>query len=233
MILEKLRKTGRGDWLDDEMERTAKPENYIVDPEKSWKRVKIASRKAEVLGRLKALAAWREHEARNKNLPRGRIVKDETLADIAGNPPKAQSDLARVRGLSPAWGSNDIGNRMMQILASATTLPADEMPLRDDRRPGLGKEGALVSDLLKLLLKIRARDIDVAPRLLARTDELDLLAAGVRTGLAILDGWRFEQFGKDALALVEGNLGFTVVDGKLKMSRIETIAEELDHAEAD
>jgi ribonuclease D len=93
------------------------------------------------------------------------------------------------------------------------------LPPRDDKRPGLGKEGALVSDLLKLLLKIRARDIDVAPRLLARTDDLDLLAAGVREGLSILNGWRFEQFGKDALALVEGQLAFTVVGGKLAMTR--------------
>jgi ribonuclease D len=221
MMLEKLRKTGRGDWLNEEMERTADPSNYIADPEKSWKRVKIASRKAEVLGRLKALAAWREHEARGKNLPRGRIVKDETMADIAAHPPKSQGDLGRVRGLSPTWGSNDIGARMMQVLAKAEDLPPEEMPARDDRRPGLGKEGALVSDLLKLLLKIRARDIDVAPRLLARNDELELLAAGARTGLAILDGWRFEQFGKDALALVEGNLAFAVKNGKLKMTRTE------------
>jgi ribonuclease D len=101
------------------------------------------------------------------------------------------------------------------------------MPARDDRRPGLGREGALVSDLLKLLLKIRARDIDVAPRLLARTDELDLLAAGHRQDLAILDGWRFEQFGRDALDLVEGRLAFGVVGGKLKITKIE---DELEPA---
>jgi ribonuclease D len=219
MMLDKLRKTGRGDWLDNEMERIAQVENYIIDPEKSWKRVKIASRKAEVLGRLKALAAWREKEARGKDLPRGRIIKDETMADLAMHPPRAQSDLTKVRGLSAAWGGNDIGGRMLAILAEAEPLSASELPPRDDKRPGLGKEGALVSDLLKLLLKIRARDIDVAPRLLARTDDLDLLAAGVREGLSILNGWRFEQFGKDALALVEGQLAFTVVGGKLAMTR--------------
>jgi ribonuclease D len=219
MMLDKLRKTGRGDWLDNEMERIAQVENYIIDPEKSWKRVKIASRKADVLGRLKALAAWREKEARGKDLPRGRIIKDETMADLAMHPPRAQTDLTKVRGLSAAWGGNDIGGRMLAILADAEPLPASDLPPRDDKRPGLGKEGALVSDLLKLLLKIRARDIDVAPRLLARTDDLDLLAAGVREGLSILNGWRFEQFGKDALALVEGQLAFTVVGGKLAMTR--------------
>lgn len=221
MMLDKLRTTGRGMWLNDEMERIADPSNYVADPDLMWKRVKIATRKAEPLGRLKALAAWRENEARHKNIPRGRIMKDETLADLAMHPPRAQQDLAKVRGLSTSWAGNDIGGRLMETLGSALPLSADEMPARDDRRPGLGKEGALVSDLLKLLLKIRARDIDVAPRLLARTDELDLLAAGHRDGIAILDGWRFEQFGRDALDLVEGRLAFGVVNGKLKITRIE------------
>ncbi len=219
MMLEKLRNTGRGLWLNEEMERLARVENYVIDTTKVWKRVKISSRKAEVLGRLKSLAAWRESEARSKDLPRGRIVKDETLADIAAHPPKSQSDLSRVRGLSTTWASNDIGARMMLAIDAATPLPADEMPVRDERKPGLGKEGALVADLLKLLLKIRARDSNVAPRLLARTEELDLLAAGVRDGLSILEGWRFEQFGKDAMALVTGELAFTVINGKLKMTK--------------
>jgi len=220
MLINRLVKQGRGHWLDEEMEKLADPANYVNEPDLAWQRVKIPSRKADVLGRLKALAAWREKEARGKNLPRGRIVKDETLADIAAHPPRDQSDLAKVRGLSASWGSNDIGGRMMKALAEAKPLGPDELP-RDERKPGLGKEGSLVADLLKLLLKIRAREIDVAPRLLARTDELELLAAGKRNGLAILEGWRAEQFGKDALDLVEGRLAFAVLNGKLKMTRAE------------
>jgi ribonuclease D len=219
MMLEKLRTTGRGDWLDQEMERIADPANYVTEPENAWKRVKIASRKAEVLGRLQSLAAWREIEARTKNLPRGRIVKDETLGDLALHPPRVQADLAKVRGLSPAWGANDIGGRMLAALADSTPMRVEDMPARDERRPGLGKDGALVADLLKLLLKIRARDINVAPRLLARSDDLDLLAGGQRQQLSILEGWRYEQFGRDALALVEGQLAFTVVKGRLTMTR--------------
>ncbi len=220
-MLEKLRKTGRGGWLDEEMERIGDPENYRNDPDQAWQRIRISSRKAEVLGRLKALAAWREKEAQGKNLPRGRIVKDETIADLAANPPRKQADLTRVRGLSASWGGNDIGGRLMAAIENATAMPASEMPARDDRKLPLGKEGALVADLLKLLLKIRARDINVAARLLARSDDLEALAAGQREGLSILDGWRFEQFGRDALALVEGQLGFTVRNGKLKMTRTE------------
>jgi ribonuclease D len=173
---------------------------------------------------LKALARWRELEAQSKDLPRGRIVKDETLGDLAGHPPRKQADLAKVRGLSATWASNDIGGRLMAAIESAQPLGPDELPPRDDRKPGLGKEGALVADLLKLLLKIRSRDIDVASRLLARSEELEALAAGVRTGLPMLEGWRFDQFGRDALDLVEGRLGFAVRGGKLKMTRTEEAA---------
>ncbi|HEY0148596.1 MAG TPA: ribonuclease D [Allosphingosinicella sp.] len=220
-MLEKLRKTSRGDWLDEEMERIADPANYENDPELAWKRVRVSSRKADVLGRLKAIAAWREVEAKGKNLPRGRIMKDETLADVASHPPASQDALARVRGLSPAWAGNDIGGRLMAALQSAKPLPADEMPGREERGPGLGKEGALVADLLKLLLKIRSRESNVAAKLIARTEELEMLAAGKREGLSILKGWRFDEFGRDALDLVEGRLAFAVRGGKLMMTRTE------------
>jgi ribonuclease D len=220
-MLERLRRTNRGEWLDEEMERLAEPSNYANDPEEAWKRIRISSRKADVLGRLKALAGWREQEARGKNLPRGRIMKDETIADVAAHPPSSPDALARVRGLSPAWAGNEIGSRLMAALAAAKPMPAEELPIREDRGPGLGKEGALVADLLKLLLKIRARESNVAARLIARTEELELLAAGRRDGLAILQGWRFDQFGRDALDLVEGRLAFGVKGGKLLMTRTE------------
>ena len=218
LLLDKLHKTGRGAWLDQEMERLADPTSYANDPETAWTRLKLPTRKPEVLGRVKALAAWREREARNKDIPRGRIIKDETLTDIAGHPPRAQADLAKVRGLSASWASNDIGARLLAALAAAVPMDEAELPARDDRKPGLGKDGALVADLLKLLLKIRAKESDVAPKLIARTDELEALAAGRRDGLGILQGWRFDQFGRDALDLVEGRLAFAVVGGKLKMT---------------
>jgi ribonuclease D len=222
-MLARLRKTGRGGWLDQEMERLGDPANYANDPDQAWKRVRVPSRKADVLGRLKAIARWRELEARGKDLPRGRIVKDETLADLAGHPPRKQSDLAKVRGLSPTWAGNEIGARLMAAIASAELLPEHELPPREDRKPGLGKDGALVADLLKLLLKIRSRDIDVASKLLARSEELEALAAGARSGLPMLEGWRYDQFGRDAVDLVEGRLAFAVVGGKLKMTRsVET-----------
>ncbi len=222
-LLDKLKRTGRGDWLDQEMERLGDPTSYVNEPEEAWQRVKVPSRKPDVLGRLKALAAWREREAQGKDLPRGRIMKDETLADVASHPPRAQADLAKVRGLSQSWAGNDIGARLMAALEASAPMTDEELPAREDRKPGLGKDGALVADLLKLLLKIRSKETDVAPKLIARTDELELLAAGRREGLSILEGWRYEQFGRDALDLVEGRTGFAVQGGKLKMTRIETV----------
>lgn len=220
-MLDRLKRTGRGEWLDEEMARISDPSSYANDPDTAWTRMRLPNRKPEVLGRLKALAAWREREAQSKDVPRGRIVKDETLADIAGNPPRKQEDLARVRGLSNAWASNEIGKRMMAALANAQPLPPAEMPPKDGNRPGLGSEASLVADLLKLLLKIRAKEADIAPRLIGRADELEAIAAGARDSLPILQGWRYEVFGRDAIALVEGRLGFAVRNGRLVMTSAE------------
>jgi ribonuclease D len=225
-MVDKLRKNGRGAWLDEEMERLADPSSFAFAPEDAWKRLKLPGRNPQLLGRLKALAAWRENEARAKNLPRGRIVKDDTLQELASHPPKTQEDLGRVRGLSAGWRSNDIGARMMAALAAARPLTPEEMPVREAGRPGLSKDAALVSDLLKLLLKIRSKETGVAPKLIARSVELEALAAGVRKDLNILRGWRFEEFGKDALDLVEGRLAFAIENGKLKMTK--TLKEPVD-----
>ena len=231
-ILKRLRQTGRGAWLDAEMERLADPSNYANDPQTAWKRIRNPGRNAQVLGRLKALAAWRENEAQHKNLPKGRIVRDETLVDIAGHPPKSQPDLGKVRGLSAAWKDNDIGKRMMKAIAEAEPLPKDEIPVKAKRGAPLGKEGALVADLLKLLLKIRSREIDIASRLLTRSDELEALAAGVRQ-LPVLEGWRYDVFGRDALELVEGKTAFAVRKGKLLMTHIDDLQGDMAERSKD
>lgn len=229
-ILKKLIKTGRGNWLDAEMEKLANASNYITDPSQSWKKIRQPGRNPQVLGRLKELAAWREGEAQHKDIPRGRIMRDETLADIASHPPKKQQDLAKVRGLSGAWRDNDIGKRLMKVIAEAEPLPQSEMPEKMKRGAPLGKEGALVADLLKLLLKIRAREIDVAARLLTKADEMEALAAGVRD-LKVLQGWRYDVFGKDALELVEGRTAFAVKSGKLAMTHIDDMQASMEEAQ--
>ena len=107
---------------------------------------------------------------------------------------------------------DDTGSRIAADLEAVFDVPVQVSAV-------LGRSKMDVADLLKLLLKIRARDADVAPRLIARSEELELLAAGKRDGLSILAGWRFEQFGRDALDLVEGRLAFAVKQGKLCMTR--------------
>jgi len=228
-ILKKLVKTGRGAWLDAEMEKLAEVSNYVTDPDLAWRRIRSQGRNPQVLGRLKALAAWRESEAQHKNIPRGRIMRDETMADIASHPPKQQKDLAKVRGLSAAWRENDIGKRLMKVIEKAGPLDKDEMPEKMKRGAPLGKEGALVADLLKLLLKIRAREIDVAARLLTKADEMEALAAGIRE-LPVLNGWRYDVFGRDALELVEGKLAFAVKDGKLTMTHIDDMQAAMEES---
>jgi ribonuclease D len=218
-LLDRLKKTGRGGWLDEEMERLADPSSFAFAAEDAWKRLRLPNRNPAMLGRLKAIASWRETEARNKNIPRGRIVKDDTLVDLAAHPPKTQEDLGRVRGLSAGWKSNDIGARLIEAIERSTPLAPEELPSREAKRPGLTKDAALVSDLLKLLLKIRSKEAGVAPKLIARSDDLESLAAGVRD-LKMLTGWRYEEFGRDAVDLVEGRLGFAIENGKLKMSRL-------------
>ncbi len=219
-LLERLRNGNRGAWIDAEMERLGDPATYANDPDLAWQRVKAPSRNPAVLGRLRALARWREIEARDKDVPRGRIAKDETLADLAGHPPRSAADLAKVRGLSANWATNEIGKRLMAALAEARPFTEDELPDREARRGGLSTDASLVADLLKLMLKVRAKEANVAPRLLARADELEALAGGTRTGLPMLEGWRYDAFGKDAVELVEGRVGFAVKAGQMVMSAL-------------
>lgn len=230
-MLARLRKTGRGVWLNEEMARLCDASHYIADPETAWQKVKCQSRKPEVLGRLKALARWREEEAARKNLPRGRIIRDEALASLAAAPPADQAGLARVRGLSASWGGNAIGQRLMQALAEAQPLGSDDLPDRQPRTR-LSADGALIVDLLKLLLKVRAKEAKVAPRLIAHGDELAALADGARAGLPVLSGWRYDLFGREALELMEGQLGFSVSKGSLRMRKIAAPAPAPEPAPA-
>lgn len=217
-MVAQLKETGRGEWLDEEMQRLGDPATYASNPETAWKRLKLPNRDPQVLGRLKAMAAWREREASAKDVPRGRIVKDETLGDLAAHPPRRQEDLSRVRGLSQNWATNDIGRRLVAAISNAPPLQPDEMPSKDSRGIRLSSEATLIADLLKLLLKIRAKEANVAPRLIARSEDLEAIAAGVRDGLAVLSGWRYDTFGRDAIALVEGQIGFTVKNGMLVLT---------------
>ena len=136
-MVEKLKKTGRGAWLDEEMERLADPSSFAFPPEDAWKRLKLPSRNPAVLGRLKALAGMaRDRGADSKNLPRGRIIKDDTLNEIVLHPPKTQDDLGRVRGLSAGWRTNDIGARLIARDRRRQAARAGRAARPRARRPG-------------------------------------------------------------------------------------------------
>jgi ribonuclease D len=220
LLLKALQKRGRGDWLDEEMARLIDPDTYTLDPHEAWRWMRLPSRNGEVLGRLRALAAWREQEAKTQDLPRQRIIKDETLCDIASHPPTTQAGLTRMRGLSERWGSNDIGARLMRALGTAKPLEKHELPERNDG-PHLSKHAKLSADLLKLLLKIRCEEEEVAPKLVCRFEELERLAAGEHDNLALLTGWRRTLFGEEALAVIEGRVAFRMVEGQLKIMPVD------------
>jgi ribonuclease D len=215
-MLEFLREKGRGGWLDDEMARLSELDNYSTKPEDAWERLKLPGRDLKLLGRVRAIAAWREREAIDKDLPRGRIAKDETLLDIAAHPPKVQADLAKVRGLSDRWINNDIGARLFEAVTNAPPLPKELLPSKDDH-VNLNRNARQVAELLKLLLKLSCEDDDIAPKLVCRGGDLELLAGGVRT-LPVLGGWRYDLFGRKALDLIEGRLSLRVKDGKLQVA---------------
>jgi ribonuclease D len=215
-MLEFLKEKGRGAWLDDEMSRLSELDNYSTKPEDAWERLKLPGRDLKVLGRLRALAAWREREAIDKDIPRGRIAKDETLMDIAAHPPKEQVELAKVRGLSDRWINNEIGARLYEAVSTAPPLPRELLPNRDDG-VNLNRQARQVAELLKLLLKLSCEDEDIAPKLVCRGSDLEQLAGGVRD-LPVLNGWRYELFGRQALDLIEGRLSLRVKAGKLQVT---------------
>jgi ribonuclease D len=204
----RLDKTGRGGWVAEEMAVLTSPATYDLDPRESWRRIKFRSDKPRAFAILREVAAWREEEARRRDLPRGRIVKDETLAEIAGHGPTDIEHLSRCRGFSRSQAESKQGAAILAAVGRALALPIEECPVPPPRRDlpaGLGP----ITDLLRVLLKMRSEDHDVAPKLLASADDLELIAADDQAEVPALSGWRREIFGADALALKHGRLALT------------------------
>jgi ribonuclease D len=204
----RLDKTGRSGWVAEEMAVLTSPATYDLDPRESWRRIKFRSDKPRAFAILREVAAWREEEARRRDLPRGRIVKDETLAEIAGHGPTDVEHLSRCRGFSRSQAESKQGAAILAAVGRALALPIEECPVPPPRRDlpaGLGP----ITDLLRVLLKMRSEDHDVAPKLLASADDLELIAADDEAEVPALSGWRREIFGADALALKHGRLALT------------------------
>ena len=191
---------GRRHWLDDEHAGLFESSLYDVDPETTWKRLKVRSRDPRFIAVVQALAAWRERTARSKDLPRQRIVRDDVLMEIAANRPatlEALKDLPRVSL------DRTSAQAVVDAIDAAMNLPADRLPVLEPIKDLPRGIGAVV-DLLRVLLKQVADDNDVSPRLIANGEDLEAVAMG--TDARVLTGWRRELFGEKALALKRGEL---------------------------
>lgn len=219
-LREKLMKEGRLDWVAQEMDALLEPSTYITEPEEAWERLKPKSTNRRFLGILRAAAAWREAEAQRINIPRGRLVKDESLAEIAAMAPETAEQLARVRGVTEGFARGKSGASLLAALAEAKKLPEEALPLPLEARKGAGASPALVA-LLKVLLAAAAEAHHVAPKLLADTEDLERLASETEPDVRALSGWRREVFGADALALKTGQLALGVAGRRVRLIRTE------------
>lgn len=212
----KLVKTGRADWLREEMALLADPETYETPPENSWRRLKPRTAKGEYLAVLQAAAAWREVEARHRDIPRQRIVRDETLMEIASHPPKSADDLERMRGLSKGFAEGKMGQGLLAAISAKLASPKDTWPVLE-REPDLPRGIGPLVELLKVLLKLKCDDHDVAQKLLANSSDLDKIAADDNANVPAMQGWRREMFGEDALRLKRGEIALAVQGMRIKL----------------
>ena len=213
-LRKKLEKSGRGSWLDAEMDILTSPETYIQEPDEAWRRIKIRSGRPQMLAILKEVTAWREREAQRRDLPRNRVLRDEALLDLAGIAPRTVEDLARIRGLGRGLAEGAGGKAILEAVARGLAVPDSEAPVlpqKPDLPDGLGP----VIDLLKVVLKMKCESEGVAQKLVANVADLEQIAASDDADVAALSGWRRELFGNAALAIKHSELAVTIEGKKL------------------
>lgn len=216
-----LEKTGRESWVEEEMAPYKETDLYIVEPQDAWKRLKVRTNKPRFLGLLQCMAEWREVEAQQRDIPRNRVAKDETLFEIAAHPPKDANQLDRLRGVPNGFSRSRAGKSLMVALAVGLEMPESELPhlARAKPRPATPP----MADLLKVLLKIKCEQARVAVRMVASAQELELWAAEPhKTDLRAFHGWRNEIFGKDAKKLMAGDLALTANNGSIEVVELES-----------
>jgi len=212
-LKKQLEKSRRESWVQEEIAALQDPSLYRLDPEIAWKRLKARTSNKRFLAILAAIAAWREREAQVRDLPRNRIIKDEALMEIAAHPPDSAEGLERIRAVPRGFASSRSGKALMEAIEEGQHAPPPEGAgeAEKPRRKREPSPGAV--DLLKTLLRLRAEEAGVAPRLIANVDDIERLAAFEDEGVAALHGWRKDVFGKDALALRKGELAIALENG--------------------
>ncbi len=209
----KLERNGRADWLNEEMAVLTDPETYDLAPERAWLRLKTRSRDRRYLTVLRALATWREEEAQRRDLPRNRVLRDEQLFDIAQRAPQSVKELAHTRGLNEDFARGRMGKGILGAIEGALALPQDQWPSLPKDEAQVDAPGP-ITDLLKMLLKVKCDTEGVAPKLVANSQEIERLAAGENEESPLLHGWRYDVFGRDAEALMAGRLAIAARNGK-------------------
>ncbi|MBU6419961.1 MAG: ribonuclease D [Proteobacteria bacterium] len=215
-LLAKLGKEGRLEWLAEEMALLIRPETYRVDPERAYERLKIRSNNRRQLGLAKAIAAWREREAQRINIPRGRLLKDEQIPEIASLAPDDAESLAKARGISAGFANGKSGVSLLAAIAEAKALPEADLPKPERQRDAPKASPALVS-LLKVLLAAAAEKNNVAARLVASGDDIEALALDETAPNPVLEGWRREMFGETALRLIRGQIALSTQGKRIKI----------------
>ena len=212
-----LEKSGRSSWLDEEMKLLTSQETYDIQPVDAWKRMKMRVKSRKALGILMELAEWREKLAQSANIPRGRVLKDDALFDIANQAPKNVKDLGQLRAVSEGFARSDKGKQVLSAVERGKAKDIESIPPLKKGTP-LDAEAMAICELLRVLLKAIAAKNGVAPKLIASTNDLEKLALNDNADIPALAGWRYELFGLPALRIKRGELLLTV-----KNQRVQTI----------
>lgn len=208
----RLEKEGRLVWVTDEMTNLTDPANYDVDPENAWRRLKPRRHTAKYLAIFRAVAAWRERTAQLRDQPRGRILKDEAIDEIATQAPADSDALDRLRSVPKGFSGSRFGPDLLAAIREALKDPEAYAPVIEKAKTQAFPAAGAVVELLKVLLKARAEDAGVASKLIATVSDLELIANDDNAKTPALTGWRREAFGEDALKLKRGELAL-VLDG--------------------
>ncbi|QUD88443.1 ribonuclease D [Phenylobacterium montanum] len=211
-LRDRLASSGRLAWVQEEMAQVTDPANYDTDPENAWRRLKPRKHSAKYLAVFRAVAAWRERTAQTRDQPRGRIIKDEVIDEIANQAPTDADGLNRLRSLQKGFAGSRFGPELIEAIRTALKDPEGYAPrIERNGGPPNPASGAIV-ELLKVLLKARAEEAGVASKLIATVADLEKIANDDHADTGALHGWRREAFGEDALKLKRGELAL-VLDG--------------------
>ena len=199
-----LEAQGRSEWMREEMQVLTSPDTYRMEPEHAWERLRSRVRKPKELAVLIEIAGWREHEARTRDVPRGRVLKDEVVADIAVQAPTTLERLAALRSLPRGFERSKWGEAIIEAVSKGLARDPKTLPRIERAKPALN--GQATVELLKVLLRMTSERHGVAAKVIATVDDLDRIAADDAADVPALSGWRRELFGEKALALKQGRL---------------------------